>query len=99
MTPPMMPVLLVADSDLQESSISDGAHLRIPKLTLTRPPQGDSGAVAEAARMLVPAENPVLIADRTARTSNGMKLLIEQAESLQDQVVDHNGPLDVSARH
>ncbi len=35
MTPPMGPVLLVADSDLQETPIEPGAKLRIPKLTLT----------------------------------------------------------------
>ena len=39
------------------------------------PPQGESGAVAETARMLVAAENPVLVADRLARTPDGMKLL------------------------
>jgi thiamine pyrophosphate-dependent acetolactate synthase large subunit-like protein len=49
MTPPLMPVVIVADADTQESPIPDGTDLRIPKLTLTAPPQGDSGAVAEAA--------------------------------------------------
>ena len=47
------------------------------------PPQGDSGAVAEAARLLVRAENPVIIADRAARTPAGLKLMIELAEALQ----------------
>ena len=60
MTPPMMPVVLVADSELQERPIPNGEVLRIPKLTLASPPQGDSGAVAEAARLLVAAENPVI---------------------------------------
>ena len=41
--------------------------LRIPKLTLDAPPQGDSASVAEAARLLVAAENPVIIAGRVAR--------------------------------
>ena len=36
MTPPMMPVVLVADSELQESPIPEDAKLRIPKLTSTR---------------------------------------------------------------
>ena len=66
MTPPMMPVLVVLDGGLQEDPISAEvkSRLRIPKLTLTTPPQGDSGAVAEAARLLVNAQNPVIIADR-----------------------------------
>jgi acetolactate synthase-1/2/3 large subunit len=46
-------------------------------------PQGDSAAVAEVARMLVNAENPVLIADRFARTPKAMPLFIELAEALQ----------------
>ena len=39
--------------------------------------------MAELARLLVAAENPVLIADRTARTSVGMARLVELAEALQ----------------
>jgi acetolactate synthase-1/2/3 large subunit len=38
--------------------------------------------VAEAARLLVAAENPVLIADRLARTPAGMAHLIELAGAL-----------------
>src|SRR3984957_1578274 len=58
MTPPMMPVVLVADSELQERPIPNDEMLRIPKLTLAAPPQGDSAAVNETARLLVAAENP-----------------------------------------
>src|SRR5206468_4503 len=59
MTPPMMPVLVVIDGGLQEDPISPEikSRLRVPKLTLTTPPQGDAGAVAEVARLLVNAEN------------------------------------------
>src|SRR5262249_32666412 len=41
MTPPRAPVLLVADSELQERPIPNTEKLRIPKLTLAAPPQGD----------------------------------------------------------
>jgi thiamine pyrophosphate-dependent acetolactate synthase large subunit-like protein len=99
LTPPMMPVLLVADGDLQESQVPDGAQLRIPKLTLAAPPQGDSGAVAEAARLLVAAENPVIVADRAARTPAGMKLLVELAETLQAPVIDQHGRMNFPTRH
>src|SRR3989440_12473115 len=34
MTPPMGPVLIVADSDLQEAPVEKNAKLRVPKLTL-----------------------------------------------------------------
>ena len=67
MTPPHEPVVLVADGTLQEEPIAE-KNLRIPKLVMSAPPQGDSGAVAEAAQMLVAAENPVIVAGRVART-------------------------------
>jgi acetolactate synthase I/II/III large subunit len=48
---------------------------RGPKVTLAAPPQGDSGAVAEAARLLVAAQNPLIVVDRAARTPAGMNAL------------------------
>ena len=101
MTPPMMPVLVVLDGGLQEDPISEEvkARLRIPKLTLTTPPQGDSGAVAEAARLLVNAQNPVIVADRVARTPAGMTRLIELAETLQAPVIDQGGRMNFPSRH
>ncbi len=88
MTSPTMPVLLVADADLQESPLAMDTKIHIPKLALDSLPQGDSGAVSEAARLLVAAENPVIIADRAARTPAGMARLIELAEALQAPVID-----------
>jgi thiamine pyrophosphate-dependent acetolactate synthase large subunit-like protein len=99
MTPPMMPVLLVADAELQEAPVREDAGLHIPKLTLASPPQGDSGAVAEAARLLVAAENPVIIVDRTARTPAGVTHLIELAETLQAPVVDQFARMNFPTRH
>ncbi|MGH9257309.1 MAG: thiamine pyrophosphate-binding protein, partial [Vicinamibacterales bacterium] len=85
MTPPMMPVVVVIDGGLQEDPISPeiASRLRVPRLTVATPPQGDSGAVAEAARLLVNAQNPVIVADRLARTPEGMPRLLELAEALQ----------------
>ena len=99
MTPPLGPVLLVADSKLQEEPVKSDLKLRIPRLTLAAPPQGDAGAVAETARLLVNAANPVLVADRAARTQAGMALLIELAETLQAAVVDQSGRLNFPSRH
>ncbi len=92
-TLPMMPVLLVADSELQEQPVAKDAALRIPKLTRDAPPQGDSGSVAEAARLLVAAENPVIIAGRVARSEAGAALLAEFAETLQAPVIDQGANL------
>jgi thiamine pyrophosphate-dependent acetolactate synthase large subunit-like protein len=99
MTPPMMPVLLVVDSELQEKPIDENQKPRVPKLVVATPPQGDSGAVQEAARMLVAAENPLIIADRLARTPDGVARLIELAETLQAPVVDQAGRMNFPSRH
>jgi acetolactate synthase-1/2/3 large subunit len=99
MTPPMMPVVLVADSDLQEKPMTDDSKPRIPKLTLAAPPQGDAGSVMEVARMLVAAENPLLVADRAARTQAGMAHLIELAEALQAPVIDQGARMNFPTRH
>jgi thiamine pyrophosphate-dependent acetolactate synthase large subunit-like protein len=101
MTPPMMPVLLVIDGGLQEDPISAEvtARLRIPRLTVATPPQGDSGAVTEAARLLVDAQNPVIVADRAARTPAGVTHLIALAETLQAPVIDQGGRMNFPSRH
>jgi len=95
----MEPVLLVADSDLQERPLSEKDKLRVQKATRTSPPQGDSGAVAEAAKLLVAAQNPVIVADRAARTAAGMKYLMELAETLQAPVLDQGGRMNFPTRH
>jgi thiamine pyrophosphate-dependent acetolactate synthase large subunit-like protein len=101
MTPPMMPVLLVLDGGLQEDPVTPAmqAQLRIPALTRTSPPQGDTGAVAEAARLLVAAQNPVIIADRLARTPDGMAHLVELADTLQAPVIDQGGRMNFPSSH
>jgi acetolactate synthase-1/2/3 large subunit len=99
MTPPMMPVLLIVDGELQENPTPSDAAQHIPKLSPTGPPQGDSGSVAEAARLLVAAENPVLIAGRAARTPAGMICLMELAEALQIPVIDQMDRMNFPTRH
>ncbi len=98
-TPPFEPVLLVADSELQENPIKPGESFYIPKLPDTVPPQGDSAAVAECAKMLVAAETPVILADRCARTPQGVALLVELAELVQAPVIDQGGRMNFPTRH
>jgi thiamine pyrophosphate-dependent acetolactate synthase large subunit-like protein len=97
-TPPMEPVLITADMDLQEEAIHDEG-LRIPKLARSRPPQGERAALAEAARWLVAAEHPVILADRCVRNQEGVKLLVELAEALQAPVVDLGGRMNFPTVH
>jgi acetolactate synthase-1/2/3 large subunit len=99
MTTPTMPVVLVADAALQEDPIAADAKLHIPKLVIAMPPQGDSGSVADAAKLLVAAQNPVIIAGRMARTPAGVVRLIELAEALRAPVIDQGARMNFPSRH
>lgn len=97
MTPPYGPVALVADTGLQSGRLP--SSLDIPKATVPAPPQGDLGAIRETAKLLVSAENPVIVASRLARTPAGLKSLVELAETLQAGVVDQRRRLNFPTRH
>jgi len=98
-TPPMEPVLIVADADLQETQVENEAELKIPKLSTSAPPQGDVGALREAARMLGASQNPVIIADRAARTADGLKLMVQLAETAGAPVIDLGGRMNMPNDH
>src|ERR1700686_2643138 len=95
----MGPVLLSLDAELQENPIADPEGLRIPRLAKVVPPQADSGAIAELAKMLVAAESPVRGGDRLARPPAGMARLVELAETLQCAVFDNGGRMKFPSRH
>jgi len=97
-TPPMEPVLITADMELQEGAIREG-KLSIPKLAHSVPAQGEQAALVEAAKWLVAASNPVIIADRCARTPEGMRQLVQLAETLQAPVVDLGGRMNFPNTH
>jgi acetolactate synthase-1/2/3 large subunit len=99
MTPPMGPVLLSLDAELQENPIGERQRLRIPAFANVVPAVGDPGAIAEAARMLADAHAPVIVVDRLARTPAGMTRLVELAEALQCAVVDEAGRMNFPSRH
>jgi thiamine pyrophosphate-dependent acetolactate synthase large subunit-like protein len=89
MTPPEGPIVLMVDSELQERPIpphNPGNSLHIPKLTMPTLRQGDPGAIAELARMLVNAKSPMIVADLYARSQEGVNRLVELAELLQAPV-------------
>jgi acetolactate synthase-1/2/3 large subunit len=97
MTPPLEPVLLVVDHDLQLRPMN--AAPKIPRLVMPSPPAGEAGAVREAARLLVAAENPRINAGRAARTAHGMELLVELAEVLQAAVNGGGDRVNFPSRH
>ena len=100
-TPPMGPTVIVADAVLQEEPVAeeDRRRLRVPRLSMTTPPAGDTAAVAEIAKLLVAAESPLIVAARSARTPKGLQLLVELAELLQASVMDRRQRMNFPTRH
>jgi acetolactate synthase I/II/III large subunit len=100
MTPPYGPVMIALDAGLQQEPIKEnGEKLYIPRYTRTAPPQGETSAVREAARLLANAANPVIVVDRVARSDNGVRLVVELAELLQARVIDQQNRLNFPNTH
>jgi thiamine pyrophosphate-dependent acetolactate synthase large subunit-like protein len=99
MTPPHEPVILALDCGLQEETVRDRSKLTIPRYVPTAPPQGDMNAVREAARLLAAADRPVIIADKYARTADGVTSLVQLAELLQAPVIDQKGRMNFPNTH
>jgi acetolactate synthase I/II/III large subunit len=97
MTPPYGPVALVLDQNLQESTISGNPSMK--PFVPVRPAAADANAVADIAKMLVAAQNPVIVVDRTARTPAGVELLVQLAEALEAPVVDRLGRMNFPTNH
>jgi len=99
-TPPYAPVVLSLDDGLATEPVRDfGQKLYIPKFVPTAPPAGEAGAVREAARLLVNAERPVIVADRAVNTQRGMNFLVQLAELLQAPMVRERGRLNFPTTH
>jgi len=100
-TPPYGPVMISLDAGLQQEPIRNhgSEKLYIPKFVPTAPPQADSGAVREAAKLLVGAQNPVIVADRCARTAAAIPHLVELAQLLGARVVDQAARLNFPNTH
>lgn len=87
-TPPMAPVMLVLDGPLQTAPMQKA--MAVPKITTPLPPSADLGAVREIAKALVEAENPRINAGRSARTQEGIALLVQLADLLQPSVTGNS---------
>ena len=99
MTAPMEPVMVTCDMDLQEEANEHPEKLRIPKMARIVQPQGDTSALREAAKMLVDAKNPLIIADRAVRSQDGVKLMVALAEALAAPVIDHGSRMNFPTTH
>jgi acetolactate synthase-1/2/3 large subunit len=97
-TAPYGPVLFMLDADLQEQPIAEDMRPK-PLMMIPTVPAADPAALAEAARMLVGASNPVIVADRCVRTDAGMQAMVTLAEILGAPVVDRYGRLNMPTTH
>jgi acetolactate synthase I/II/III large subunit len=97
-TPPMGAGLIVVDADLAENPISE-RPAPIPPPHAVSPPVGDPSAVEAVAKLLVAAQNPVLVAGRMARTAQGMTRLVRLAELLQVPVLDLTDRMNFPSSH
>src|SRR6266567_2099297 len=98
-TAPMEPTLIIADMELQEAAVADEHMLKIPKLIAPVAPQGDRGALEEAARWLVEARAPVIVAERAVGSQRGVERLTALAEALGAPVVDLGARMNFPNRH
>lgn len=97
MTPPMAPVLVTVQADLQMEPAPPG--LTIPSFHMPEPPSADIGSVREIAKALVTAENPRINAGTMARTQEGIEMLVELAEMLQCSVNGVGNRINFPSRH
>ncbi len=98
MTPPAGPVAVVLDGHLQEAELGD-QHPKLSPVVLNQPPAGDEAAIAEAARWLLEAESPVIVADLMAHDQEGVQRLVALAEALQAPVVNQFGRMNFPNTH
>ena len=98
-TAPCEPVLIVTDGELQENPVETAQPLRIPKLVDVAPPVGDAAALAQAAKWLVAAQNPVIVVDRAVHSQDGVVQLTQLAESLNAPVIDLYGRMNFPTAH
>ncbi len=99
MTAPMAPAFIAIDMDLQEEEVEHPEKLKIPKISRLIQPQGDTSALRDAAKLLVNAQKPLIMADRAVRSQQGVKMLVELAESLGSPVVDLGSRMNFPTTH
>jgi thiamine pyrophosphate-dependent acetolactate synthase large subunit-like protein len=98
-TPPIEPVLIVADAELQEQPIAEPHDIVVPPLREVSPPVASHEALAAAAAMICNAQTPVIVADRAVRSQAAMDTLVKLAESLNAPVVDLLGRMNFPTNH
>ena len=98
MTPPYGPVMIALDAGLQQLDQARGEGPLHAAIRRASPPHGDPNALREAAKLLVNAQNPVIVADRCARTQAGIDR-VQLAELIQCPVVSRQNRVNFPNTH
>ncbi len=99
-TDPMAPVYINYDADLQEDRVAES--IEIPDVSRFSPPapvQANPEALKRAARLLIDAQSPLIIADFVGRNPQSVRLLVELAELLSCPVIDKGNRFNFPATH
>jgi len=100
MIEPKGPVYLCFDADLQEEKLTEPMNIpRVELYPIPAPAQGDLEAMNKAARLLVEASNPVILADAVGRNPSAVDSLVELAETLSAPVIDLGSRLSFPKTH
>ena len=100
MTEPRGPVFIALDAGLQEEPL--GVPLPLPDPARFAPPALPTAlgtALTEAARWLVEAERPVVVADYLGRSREAVAALVELADLLALPVVDRGSRFNFPSTH
>jgi len=88
-TEPKGPTYVCFDACLQEDALAgDVPLLDVAKVMPPTPMQADLGALAQAAELLLKADNPVVLAGHTGRKKQSVQALVELCELMALPVID-----------
>jgi acetolactate synthase I/II/III large subunit len=93
--------MIALEAGIQQEAIKDkdAKGLYTPRYIPSAPPHADPAALRETAKLLVNAQNPVIVADRCARTQAGINSLVQLAELLQCPVVNQQNRVNFPNTH
>jgi acetolactate synthase-1/2/3 large subunit len=100
MTEPKGPVYMCYDAGLQEMPLDRAISLEVTKgQRVPAPLAANTETLDAAAKMLVEAEHPVILAEYSGGRAGGFAHLIELAETVSAPVVDVDSRLNFPNRH
>ncbi len=99
-TEPKGPVYICYDGNVQAERLESSVELPdISRYAPPTPPQADALTLERAAKWLIEAENPVIVADHLSDSADACRALVELAELLVIPVLDKFGRYNFPSDH